>query len=157
MSIGSDYVMTSGKITLAASATKSLILLAPAASTSVLITGLSISMDASALEASVQLDLYRVATLGTPVGSSTLVPQPMNEATTPATANTTALYNLTTEPTTVTVLESWYLQPVGGLLVVQLPLGREYGAKASGAHLGIRAITPASVTPDIIANIQFEE
>ena len=155
--MGSAYVMTSGKITLAASATKSLILLSPAASTSIRIIGMSVSMDASSLEAGVQLDLYRVVTLGTPAGSSTLVPQPMYEETTPATANTTALYNLTTEPTTVTVLESWYVQPVGGLLVVQLPLGREYGAKAGGAHLGIRATTAAGVTPDVVANIQFEE
>ena len=73
MSMGQDYVGSSGKITLTASATKSLWLLEPSTTSNIRITGISISMDASSAAAGVQMDLYRVNSLGSAAGTSALL------------------------------------------------------------------------------------
>ena len=41
----------------------------------------------------------------------------------PITAGFTAAYNWTTEPTVLTVLESWPVTPTGGLVIYDYPLG----------------------------------
>jgi hypothetical protein len=56
----------------------------------------------------------------------------------------TAFSASTSEPTTLTVLESGYLTPVGGLFVYDFPLGDTYEADVS-AGLGIRLTAPATV------------
>lgn len=56
----------------------------------------------------------------------------------------TAFSASTSEPTVLTVLESGYLTPVGGLLVYDFPLGDTYEADVS-AGLGIRLTAPAIV------------
>lgn len=61
------------------------------------------------------------------------------------TAGFTAFSASTSEPTVLTVLESNWLTPVGGLLVYDFPLGDSFEADAS-AGLGIRLTAPAAVS-----------
>lgn len=151
--MGAQFSVTTGKLTLTGAATKSLILLNPATNRAVL-TAISVSLDASTAAAGVEIDLYRVNSLGSPAGTST-TPNAADPATQAAT--TTALTALTTEPTSVYVLDSWYLQPLGGLLILQYPLGREPVLAAAGSRVGIRYVTPTGVTPDCLATLWFEE
>lgn len=148
-----DYVVTTGKITATASSTKSLWLLNPVTNQASII-GIDVSMDGSAAAASVQFDLYVVTTIGSAAGTTATVNK-MNPGV-PA-ASTTGLTALSTEPTTVVVLASWYVTPFGGLFPYQLPLGREFVMAGAGSRWGFRYITASGVTPDIISNVYFEE
>ncbi|MFJ6085160.1 hypothetical protein ACIQI8_27505 [Streptomyces sp. NPDC092369] len=149
-----DYTVTTAKITLTASATKSLILLAPG-TPGLRLTELGVSFDGSTAQQGVQIDLYRVATMGSPTGSST-TPAKMTDDNAPA-ATATALTALTAEPTAVTILRSWMVSPFGGLLAMQEVLDREVGAITSGARIGLRYTTAASVTPGCVAYLGFTE
>jgi hypothetical protein len=151
--MAAQFTVTTGKITLTASATQSLWLLNPVTNRAVL-TMLDVSLDGSAPASGVQIDLYRVTTLGSVVGSSATVNQadPTSQV-----ATTTGLTGLTTEPTSVAVLDSWYVQPYGGLLVIEFPLGREVVLAAAGSRVGLRCTTGAGVTPDCLATAWFEE
>jgi|SRR5580700_1806507 hypothetical protein len=153
MAYGDQFSVTTGKLTLTAAATKSLWLLNPVTN-KFRLTYLNVSLDASAAAAAVQIDIYRVVTIGSAAGTagSENPLDPSSQA-----ATTTSLTALSTEPTTVTVLDSWYVQPLGGLLVIQNPLGREYVAAAAGARIGLRYTTAAGVTPDCLATVYFEE
>lgn len=151
--MSANYVLTTGKLTLTAAATKSLWLLDPVTNKAAVFQ-VDVSLDASALAAGVQFDLYRVTSLGTPAGTTTT---PLQLNPTDPTPTTTALTALTTEPTTVEVLASWYVQPVGGILPLQLPLGREVILAGAGARVGLRYTTAASVSPDCLANVWWEE
>ncbi|MCX5285678.1 hypothetical protein [Streptomyces sp. NBC_00198] len=149
-----SYTVTTAKITLTASATKSLILLAPG-TPGLRLTELGVSFDGSSALTGVQIDLYRVATIGSPAGTTTTPAKLTDENATSAVA--TALTALTTEPTSVTILRSWMISPFGGALVLQEVLDREVGAITSGARLGLRYTTAASVTPGCVAYLGFTE
>lgn len=151
--MAAQFSVTTGKLTLTASATKSLILLKPVTNRFAL-TEVSVSLDSATAAAGVQIDLYRTNTLGTPAGT-TGTQNALDVATQSAT--TTSLTALTTEPTSVYVLDSWYVQPLGGLFVLQYPLGREVIGAAAGASVGIRYTTATGVTPDCVATLWFEE
>lgn len=128
---------------LTANATKSLLLLNPVPK--VLLTHLDVSIDGSASAKGVRFDLYRVTTLGSAAGTS----QTPKKAYEPDGASAaTALINLSTEPTAVDVLQSWYLQPFGGVLIVDAVLDHEIGAAAAGARLGLRYVNPAGGSTD---------
>lgn len=139
--------------TLVANTTKSLILLNPVPK--VLLTHLDVSIDGSASAKGVRIDLYRVTTLGSAAGTS----QTPKKAYEPDGASTaTALVNLTTEPTAVDVLQSWYLQPFGGVLILDSVLDHEVGAAAGGARLGLRYVNPSGGSVDnITANLWWAE
>jgi hypothetical protein len=147
------YIVTTGKVTLTGGSTKSLALLNPVTN-AFKVRQIDISLDASTASTGVQFDLYRVATIGTPAGTTTTAVL-ADERDTAAT--TTSLTTLTAEPTTVTVLASWYVQPLGGLVVIPFPYGGEPIGKGAGNRIGIRYVTPASVTPDCLLNVWFEE
>jgi hypothetical protein len=151
--MGAQFSTTAGAVTLTASATKSLILLNPVTNRAV-ITEISISLNGSAAGTAVEFDLYRVVTIGSAAGTTGT-----QNALDPATqvATTTSLTSLTTEPTTVVVLDSWDVQELGGLIVIQYPLGREPVLAAAGARVGIRYVTAASTTPSCVSTIWFEE
>src|SRR5487761_2476555 len=139
------YSVNFGAIALSASATKSLWLLDPVTNPFAIVE-FGVSFNASASSAPVQVDLYVVTSLGTPAGTTTVA------------ATTTSLTALTTEPTTKVLIQSWYVQPFGGLLEIQYPLGRE-GASAIGAgnRIGLQCVTPAAVTPTAVGHVWFEE
>lgn len=148
------YTVPTGKVTLTAAATKSLILVNPA-TVSIKVRKVVISMDATTAAAGVQFDLYRVVTIGSATGASTT---PVLTDERDGAATSTALTTLTTEPTTVTVIDSVYLQPLGGVYIDWQPFGAEgLVAKLAGARLGLRYTTAASVTPDCLATFYFEE
>jgi hypothetical protein len=147
------YAVTTGKVTLTASATKSLVLVNPA-TPAFKVRQLEVSMDASAAAAGVEFDLYRTSTVGSPAGSAA-TPAQADER--DIAAQSTALTALTTEPTAVTVIASYYLQPFGGVLVVPFPYGAEVIGKGGGNRIGVRYVTPSGVTPDCLLNLWWEE
>ncbi|MET7746194.1 hypothetical protein [Streptomyces sp. NPDC005385] len=149
-----DYTVTSAKTTLSASATKTMVLLAPG-TPGLRLTELGVSFDGSTTGTGVQVDLYRVATLGSPAGTTT-TPAKLTDDNAPA-ATATALTALSAEPTSVTILRSWLVSPFGGLLAMQEVLDREVGAITSGARIGLRCLTAAGVTPGCIAYLGFAE
>jgi hypothetical protein len=149
------YSTRTGLLTTTASTTKSLWLLNPAADFFV-IAQLSVSFKASAASDTVAIELYRTTTLGTPAGTTATMVK-VNRGADAAAPTTTGLTNLTAEPTAVEILADWEVQPFGGLLDLQYPLGREPLAPAVGARLGLRYITPAAVTPGIRSYAWYDE
>jgi hypothetical protein len=151
--MGAQFSTTVAPAALTAAATKSLILLNPVTNRAV-VTQVSISLNGSAAGTAVQFDLYRVVTIGSAAGASGTqnALDPASQA-----ATTTSLTTLTTEPTTVVVLDTWEVQELGGLIVVQYPLGREPVLAAAGARVGIRYTTAAATTPTCASTIWFEE
>lgn len=139
---------------LTASATKTLWLLDPVTNPFTVVE-FGISFNASSSSVPVQVDLYIATTLGTPAGT-TGTEHALGSTTVAAT--TTSLIALTTEPTTKALIASWFVQPFGGLLEIQYPLGRE-GASAIGAgnRIGLQCVTPASVSPSAVGHVWFEE
>lgn len=148
------YVIQTGSVALSGNATKSLILINPA-TVGFRITELGISFDQSSSATAVRVDLYRVVTIGSAAGGTATIVKANSPS--DAAAQSTGLTALTTEPTTVEILRSWFIQQFGGLLVLPFPLGREPAAAGTGQRLGLRAITPASVTPNTVAYLEFEE
>jgi hypothetical protein len=149
------YSLTTAAIALSASATKSLWLIQPA-TVDVVLTEISISFNSSSAVTAPQVDLYRTTTVGSPTGTGGTFVR-VNDPDGPA-ATSSALVNLSAEPTTVEILKSWFVQPAGGLFAIQYPLGREpVGAKTNAGRLGLRVITAASVTPSVIGGAEIEE
>jgi hypothetical protein len=147
------YTVRTGSTALTAASTKSLILVAPGAK-GLVPTQFSFSADGSAAAAGIGLELYRVTTLGSPAGTTGTVVKAVEGA---GAALATALTILTTEPTTVEVIYDWFVTPFGGLYHLQLPLGREVQAAASGARFGLRYTTPSGVSPNSRTWIELEE
>ena len=147
------YTVSNGSVALTASATKSLILLNPT-TVAIRLRQIDISLGQTAAAEEVLFDLYRVETIG-PAAGAAATPQPADEK--DAAAVSSALINLTSEPTAVKVLASYLVQPLGGLLSIPLNFGAEIASKAAGARLGLRYTTPAAVTPKCVAQLWFEE
>lgn len=150
-----EYSVKTGSVALTAAATKSLWLVNPATDF-FLATEIGISFDASAASAAIGVELYRVTTIGSAAGAS-YTPVKVNRQGDSAAATTTALTALTTEPTAVEILAEWFLQPFGGVMVLQYPLGREPLAAAAGNRIGLRYITPAAVAPNARSYLWFDE
>ena len=139
---------------LVANTTASLILLAPVSK--ILLTHVDISLDANAAAAGVRFDLYRVVTLGSAAGT-TFTPV-LNNPSDSASA-TGALTNLTTEPTTVQIIQSWYIQPFGGLLPLDAVLDHEIVTPPSSpARIGLRYVNPTGgATCHVAAGLFWSE
>ncbi len=152
------YTVSTGKLTLTESATKSLILLNPV-TVSIKVRQLDISLAASAAAEEIQFDLYRVATLGTPEGEAAtpaLADERDGAATSSALIAKASEGGFKKEPTAVTLLASYLLQPLGGVISIPLPYGAEVVTKLAGARLGVRYVSPA-VKPACIGTLWFEE
>jgi hypothetical protein len=147
------YSVQTGAVALSASATKSMWLLNPA-DDKVKIVEVTVSMDGSAAATAPRVDLYRVTTLGSPAGTTgTLVKVDPADAA----GETTAVTALTTEPTAVEIIDSFYLPQSAGPIKIQYPFGREPVAAAAGSRIGLRIVTPAAVTPNAISSVIIEE
>lgn len=149
------YGTRTGLITLTASATKSLWLLNPVTDFFKL-AQLAISFNAPASSATVAVELYRTTTIGTPTGTTAIFTK-VDRVGDAAAPTTTGLTNLTAEPTAVEVLADWEIQPYGGLIDLQYPLGREPLAQTTGARIGLRCTTPASTTPGVRSYVWLDE
>lgn len=148
------YSIRTGAVALSASSTKTLWLANPVTNGFVP-TQIMVSFDSSSAVVAPAFEFYRVVTIGSAAGSmATVVKYNDPNAHIPT---TTGLTSLTAEPTTVEVLEEYYLQPAGGLYVIQYPLGAEPGAVGGGQRLGLRVITQASVTPNVRSTLVFRE
>lgn len=150
----SIYSIQTGSVALSASATKSMWLANPVTDGFVA-RQISISFDSNAAVVAPRVDLYRVITIGSAAGTTATVVK-YNDPNSAA-ASTTGLTALTTEPTTVEILESYFLQPAGGLYTIQYPLGSEPGVVAAGQRMGLRVVTAASVTPNCVSTLLFQE
>lgn len=150
------YGVRTGSVALTASTTKTLWQLNPVADFFVL-AQVGISFDASASSAGVAIELYRVTTLGTAPTSTQVTPTKINRVGDAAAATTTGWTLPNVEPTTVEVLADWFVQPFGGLFDWQYPLQREPIAASAGGRIGLRYITPASVTPNCRSYVWFDE
>lgn len=141
------------KTQLTASSNKTLILVNPI-TVSIKIRQIDVSLDNAAATPGVQFDIVRCAVGG---GVSTpFVPIKVDERDGAATSTVATIY--TTEPTAVpAIIASYYVQPLGGLLPLPFPYGSEIIAAKTGFGIGLRYTTAASVTPDVVAQIWFEE
>lgn len=73
-------------------------------------------------------------------------------------AGSTAAVDYSAEPTALTAFKHWLLTPNGGLLILQMPLGREPQGDASGGAnkaVFLRANAPANVNAR--GYLEFEE
>lgn len=61
----------------------------------------------------------------------------------PASLCTACKENASVEPTTGVIVKEWYITPIGGLLIYQLPLGDEIEMAVSG-FLGLVVTAPAA-------------
>jgi hypothetical protein len=155
MTSASMYSISTGAIALTAATTQSLWLLNPANDSST-IAELSVSFNGSSVAQAIEVDLYRVNSLGSAAGTAAVVNQ-WTDTTTASSGENTALTALTVEPTSVFVLSQWYVSPFSGLLVIQYPLGREPGTQFSGSRVGLRCITPAGVSPSALSYVIWQE
>lgn len=148
-----------------ASITKTLLLLNP--NISVWATEVGVSFDGSASGNSgapgVRVDLYRTTTIGTPAaaagdtfaaGNSVRVNQPVG-----AQSACTWMRNLTTEPTAVEVIKTWFVAPAGGVLVVPFPTADEPQASGTSSNrIGLRVVTGGTApSANVAAYLEYRE
>lgn len=138
------YSVKSGSVSFAAAQTKSFVLLNPVTNPIKIIT-LSVSFDSAVAQPGFAVELYRVVTLGSPVGT-TGVQAKVSGVADVITPATTSLIALSTEPTASETLLDWWIQPFGGLIDKDLPLDREVFAPGAGQRIGLRCSTPAGST-----------
>ena len=150
------YSVSMVSTSLSASATKSLWLLDPVTNP-ITIVEWGVSFDQSSSSTAIEVDLYVVTSIGAPAGTST-TPVKWLDQNSPV-ATTTALTALSAEPTTVSILASYFIQPFGGTWTVQYPLQREPGTAAGATtnRVGLRVVTPVGVTPHALSYVVFEE
>ena len=150
------YAVKAGAISHAAATTKSHWLLNPVTK-AIKIVGFSVSYDSAVSGAGFAIELYRVTTIGSAAGTAGTQVK-VNGGADAASALTTSLIVLSTEPTATEVLCEWTIQPFGGLLDIQYPQGREPFTAQAGQRLGIRTSTPAgSTTCNSRSYVWFDE
>jgi hypothetical protein len=149
------YGTRTGTLTLSASATKSLWLLNPVTDHFVIVQ-FAVSFKASASSDTVVVELYRTTTIGTPAGTTAVFTK-INRVSDGAAPTTTGLTSVTTEATAVEVLADWEIQPYGGVVDIQYPMGREPLSAAAGSRIGLRCTTPAATTPGVRSYVWFDE
>ena len=117
-----------------------------------------VSFNASVSSVPIEVDLYIAASVGSAAGVGASV-RVLGSTTVAAT--TTALANLTTEPTTKYIIQSWYVQPFGGILDIEYPLGREglsaIGGNTTTDRIGLQCVSPSGVTVSVLSYVWFEE
>jgi hypothetical protein len=156
--MAAGYVVKTGTTATALSAAtaKTLVNLIAATTKTAVLVEASVSFDgvtASAVPVLVELCLSTQATAGTPGASPT--PQQIRGK---GTAVCTAGVDYSAEPTALTPFKHWLVTPNGGLMTIQLPLGRESQFDLSGGTNKaqcIRANAPAVVNARSYA--EFEE
>lgn len=146
----SVYTARVAAVSLSAATTKTLVQVVPGTNTPVRVIEIGISFDSTtASEAPVAVDLLRQTTAGTS-SSLTIVADKESDS---KSVVATALQTFSVEPTAGNVLRTWHVTPVGGLLIIQFPLGREPDALTN--RIAIRANAPSAETAT--AYITFEE
>lgn len=130
-------------------AAKTLLQVVPATNNTVEVIELGIGFrSVTSTDVSVLVELIRQSTAGTS-SSLTLVADGEDDS---KAALATALQTFTAEPTAGNILRSWEVTPVGGLFVVQFPLGRE--PRALSNRIGLRVTAPQAETVSAYMTIQ---
>jgi hypothetical protein len=119
---GKGFYVRSTPVTLTASTPKTAIEVTPAVNDQIFIREINIagSAQASGTDAGVHVVLSRATGTETAVGTTVILvaDDPKNGLP----FATTALNTITTEPTTVTVIDEFYIQPESGLYPIKYPL-----------------------------------
>ena len=151
------YAVDNGAWQLTAASTQTVWLLDPVTNPFTIVE-FGISFNASVSSVPIEVDLYIANALGSAAGSSASV-RALGSTTT--TATTTALVNLTTEPSTKFIIQSWYVQPFGGVLDIQYPLGREglsaIGGATTTGRYGLQCVSPSGVAVAALSYVWLEE
>lgn len=155
--MGAYVVSNSTSIpSLSASTTKTIIYVNPAV-VDITINEVGLSFDSPSAATAVEVDLYRTTNATGAAGSSFTPVKTTKPGSGGTAAQSTALIDLTVEPTAVEVLRTWFVSPASGLMVLQFPLGKEPISLGGGQPIGLRVITPAGVTPHVLAYLDFSE
>lgn len=88
----------------------------------------------------VVVDLIRQTTAGTT--GATITPNALVDGHPASLATVNTTYTVEPTSTGTSVAGPWYLTPIGGLFILQLPLGDEIEIAVSG-RLGLRIVSPA--------------
>lgn len=145
-------VVTQGA--LSANTTQTVLELKPATAVPIKITKVQVGFDGSAAAAGVRVQLIRQSTDGT--GAAT-PPTPQKKDPGDRAAQCTVLHKLSAEGTLDAILDEQYVQPFGGVYLLQYPLDEEWHAIENGNRIAIRIITPSGVSPNFTASFDFEE
>lgn len=144
-----QYVITTGATALVAATAKTMIEVTTNANVPCEWIGVDIMFDGvTATAIPVRVDFCTYAATGT---GTTYTPKRAGQAV--GTAQSTSKINDSAEPTTPTILFSWYVPPTSGMWY-QFPLGRELFHNVSTIQ-GIRLTAPAVV--NAIVNLTIEE
>lgn len=143
---------TEGAVALAAATAKTVIGVKAHANSGLLLSAIKISFpDTSATEVPVLVELmYSTWASNSPGTNSTSTTARQSNGRS-ITAGFTAGKTWTAEPTTLTELETWTLTPNGGLVIYDLPLGKEYDCALAEGFV-IRCNAPSAT--DVRANLQ---
>ena len=149
---GKGFFTHSSATNLTAATAKTLLDISTIAGSQIYIREVSIggNSQAGGTDSGVRIQISRVLGAETAVASSStatiVADDPLNDL--PFT--TTALSNITTEPSGVTILEEYYIQPEAGLYRITYPLNNPLklsgGNSTNLAHLYITALAAASET-----------
>lgn len=144
-----QFTGVAAAVSLSAATAKTLVQIVPASNAPIELIEVEISFNGvTATEVPVKVDILRQSTAGTS-SALTLVNDREHES---ASAKCTALQTFTAEPTAGNILRSWEVTPVGGLFVVQFPLGRE--PRALSNRIGLRVTAPQAETVSAYMTIQ---
>jgi hypothetical protein len=155
--MGAYVVHNQGAIpALTASTTKTLVYINPAV-VDIVINEISISFDSPSAATAIEVDLYRTTNATSAAGPSFTPVKTTKPGSGGTAAQSTALINLTVEPTAIEVVRTYFISPASGLMVLQFPLGKEPAALGGGQPIGLRVVTPAGVTPHALAYLDFSE
>lgn len=142
------YVTSADAVALTAATAKTVLQIATPANLRARVTEISVGFDGvTASNPAVLVELVRQTTAGTATAQT---PAPIDPAA-PASL-VSSLRNHTAEPGSGTVIKSWRLTPVGGLLVIPF-YGDEQPVVGISSWLGIRCT--ASAVVNVNANINF--
>lgn len=140
-------------VALVAATAKTVLQLATAATRKLWVKEVQISFKSvTATDVPVLVQLRRQSTVGTMTAIVTANIAPDVEG--HPGAITAANENATVEPTTGVIVKEWYITPIGGVLVYQLPLGDEVEMAVS-SMLGLVVTAPQAET--CRAYIKFNE
>ncbi len=142
---------TEGEVALAAATAKTVLNVIAPAGKEITLVAFKVDFDgvtAGAEPVLVELMRSTQATAGTSTAAT-----PRRKRGPAGTVGASAAKNYTTEPTVLTLIEDYAVDPYKGLFAIQLPLGRE--ADALGEGLLLRLTAPAAVNARAWA--EFEE
>lgn len=136
---------TEGAVALGAATAKTIVGVKGHANSGILLSGLRIGFDgvtASAVPVLIELCYNTWATNGPGTNSTSTTPRQCNGRA--LAAGFTSGKTWTSEPTALTVVDDWLLTPNGGLILLDIPLGKEYDS-ALAEGFSIRCNAPAAV------------